>query len=522
MFMKINTAIRGIILTASLLMAAPAPAQTNMPAPVSPARAAEDLRIVTPGSPFGIAWGFLYGYEGSKSEKFMPQLRGLGAGFTKVYLFWNQIEPHKGQHDWTAVDSFVGQLNSPDEGLIALFSSSMWAVKKPSAMLPPSAANNLDDYYRLVYDLVKHCQGRVRYWQNDCEPNDPVYWSGTKEEFVAELKVFYKAVKDADPNAVVVVGGYDGLFNPPGTGTFQFPTQRASLDFYDYVFAEGRDAFDFFDLRLYADPYTIVARVDYMRQRMHDLGFDKPIMCTEYGGPGLFEFPQNLQYVPLISTWMQSVSKTNSQGLPSPDESGKNKIAGLYTNMQSLAPQTQMFLLGCSPELEAKYNRIQSRSLVMRNIFAFSAGVQKTLYWELFHDPMERDNLMTLMYGKIALMDYEDGALKKYSPTAKTYKIMAKSLDGLRAVKRIEVPDRPSIFLYEVDRGTRGPAYVVWQRRDAFSGEDSPPVHFAWAWTAKNATAMDALGQTVPVQIAGGQMHFDISLTPIFIESTDE
>ncbi|HXD00254.1 MAG TPA: hypothetical protein VN048_13010 [Verrucomicrobiae bacterium] len=512
--------ISGIILVASLLTTALAKAQTN--APSSPAGTAEDLRIVTPGSPFGIAWGFLYGYTGSKAEQFMPQLRGLGAGFTKVYLFWNQIEPRKGQYDWTAVDSFVGQLKSPDEGLIALFSSSTWAVKKPSAMLPPSAANNPDDYYRFVYDVVKHCKGRVCYWQNDCEPNDPVYWSGTKEEFVAELKVFYKAVKDADPGAVVIVGGYDGLFNPPGTGTFQFPTQRASLDFYDYVFAEGRNAFDFFDLRLYADPYTIVARVDYMRKRMHDLGFDKPIICTEYGGPGLFEFSQNLQYVPLISTWMQSVQNPGTNGFSSADQSGSNKISALYAKMSTLAPQTQMFMVGCSPELEAKHDRIQSRDLVMRNVLAFSAGVQKTLYWDLHNDPQPRDNLMTLMYGKIALMDYAGGTFTKYYPTANAYKIMAKALAGLRAMKRVPVSGQPSIFLFEADRGDRGPACVVWQRRDAFSGEDSPAVPFAWAWTAKNATAIDVLGQTVPVKIADGQMHLDISLTPIFIEPADE
>jgi hypothetical protein len=180
-----------------------------------------------------------------------------------------------------------------------------------------------------------------------------------------------------------------------------------------------------------------------------------------------------------------------------------------------------MFLLGCSPELQAKYDRIQSRSLVMRNILAFSAGVQKTLYWELSHDQLERDNLMTLMYGKIALMDFEDGAFKKLYPTANAYKIMAKALDGLQAVKRIEIPGRPSIFLFEADRGRRGPAYVVWERRNEFSGEDSPPVPFAWAWTAKKATATDALGQTVPVQIADGRLHLDISVTPIFIEAAD-
>src|SRR5580765_1986865 len=59
-----------------------------------------DRRIAMSGSPFGIAGGFPYGYQGVKAYEFIPQLRQLGSDFTKVYLFWNQIEPKKGQYDW--------------------------------------------------------------------------------------------------------------------------------------------------------------------------------------------------------------------------------------------------------------------------------------------------------------------------------------------------------------------------------------------------------------------------------------
>lgn len=118
-------------------------------------------------------------------------------------------------------------------------------------MLPPSPAKNPDDYYRFVRAVVARAKGRVRYWQNDSEPNSPIYWAGTKE-FVAQLKIFHKAVKDADPSAVVVVGGYDGLFNPPGTHAI--PSQEKGLEFFDYVMKETADVFDVFDLRPYADP----------------------------------------------------------------------------------------------------------------------------------------------------------------------------------------------------------------------------------------------------------------------------
>ena len=49
---------------------------------------AADLRLTMPGSPLGIAWAFLYGYSGIPAAVYMPQMRELGAHFTKVYLIW--------------------------------------------------------------------------------------------------------------------------------------------------------------------------------------------------------------------------------------------------------------------------------------------------------------------------------------------------------------------------------------------------------------------------------------------------
>ena len=488
-------------------------AQTTAPEPAG-GIPDSDRRIAMSGSPFGIAGGFPYGYQGVKAYEFIPQLRQLGSDFTKIYFFWNQIEPNKGRYDWAAVDKFVDQLHSPEEGLISLFSSSLWATVRPSALLPPSPARNPDDYYRFVYDTVKHCKGRVRYWQNDAEPNSPIYWSGTKEEFVAELRVFYRAVKDADPSAVVIVGGYDGLFGPPGA--HQFPGQQAGLNFFDYVLKEGRDAFDVFDLRLYGDPYTIVPRVDFMKQKMLDLGYDKPIVSTEYGGPNLFEFPENRQYFPLLASWMQSVAGAGEQA-PAP----RNPVGDLYAKMSTLAPQTQMFMQGCPPELGAKYQRIQARGIIMRNLFALSAGVQKTIYWYLPESTAtgdDRFNVMNLMYGKIGLVELRDGVFSTHYPGADAFERMTKTLGGVQRVKRVAVPDKPAIYLFEVDRGKRGLAYVVWERRDAFSGEDSPATSLEWPWSSSAAAAVDAFGQSIAASIVHGRLQLAVSLTPIFIE----
>ena len=216
-----------------------------------------------------------------------------------------------------------------------------------------------------------------------------------------------------------------------------------------------------------------------------------------------------------------SVLKPDEEGKASGDATSENQIKALYDKFDTLAPETQMFMQGCSPELKAKYERIQGRSLVMRNVFALSAGVQKTLYWQLIgRDPPkgDRDDLMTLMYGKIGMLDIRGGVVKKRHHIADVFERMAKALDGVRRVKRIEIPEKPSIFLFEVDRGESGPAYVAWDRRDAFSGEDAPAVPFDFPCTMEKAVARDALGQETPVQVSEGRLRVSVSVTPVCIE----
>lgn len=476
------------------------------------------MTITLAGSPFGAAAGFLYGYGGVPPFAFMPRLRRLGGGFTKIYLFWNQVEPVQGQYDWTAVDRFLDQLDSPDEGLIAVFSASSWATRHPSTLLPPSPAIEPATYYRFVRDLVAHCRGRVRYWQNDAEPNNPIYWSGTAAEFVESLAVFAHAVRDADPSARVVVGGYDGLFGPPGA--HQFPNQQAGLAFFDHVLDAGRDLFDLFDLRLYGDPYTIGGRVDVMRGKMQALGCDTPIVCTEYGGPAFFQFAENRKYLHLIHGWTQSIAAGG--GASDPAGAAASAVRSLYGQMRALPPQTQMFMQGCPPDLDAKYQRLQARGLVMRNLFALAAGVQKTVYWALPVTPLEgeaRDNLMALMYGKIGMIDLREEGPP--SPTAAAFARLARALAGVQRVRQIAVADRPTVQLFEATCAGRGRAFVVWDRRDEWTGEQEPPLDAAFDCGGPDGEfdAVDALGERIRVRVAHGRLRLAVSATPIFIEA---
>ena len=175
--------------------------------------------MVLEGVRLGVVRGISYGLFG-KPDQFLPQLRALGAGLVRVYFYWSQVEPEPGRWSFDAVDAFLDQLDGSEEVWVTVCSSSRWATRQATDFLPPSPAKDLEAYRRFVDRLVRHCAGRVRYWQCDNEPsNVGLLWAGTAEEYVAQLKVMHQAVKEADPRAAVVLGGAPfGLPESPPDG----------------------------------------------------------------------------------------------------------------------------------------------------------------------------------------------------------------------------------------------------------------------------------------------------------------
>jgi hypothetical protein len=440
------------------------------------------------GVRLGIVRGISYGLFG-KPDRFLPQLRELGAGLVRVYFYWSQVEPEPDRWSFDAVDTFLDQLDGSEEVWVTVCSSSRWATRQATDFLPPSPAKDLEAYRRFVDRLVRHCAGRVRYWQCDNEPsNVGLLWAGTAAEYVAQLKVMYQAVKDADPDALVVLGG--APFGLP-----ESPPDSPDRQFFDVLLADGRDAFDLFDLHLYGEASRIPADIETARGLMRAVGYEKPLVAGEYNAPWPNLYPE-------AAAAMQAA------------------MASLYERMPSLPPQLQMFMRGCPPELEAKRHRINCREIVMRNLLALASGVRRTICWNLAPEIPGYENhlsVMDLLFGKLALLDYEGTELSRRHPAADTFALVAGRLTDVDSVVRIEVPGRPSLYLFEVRRRGLGPLLMVWDQRDSFSGEDDPPVAFDWPWPEARAAAVDAFGQPQPAEVRDGRVHLEASITPLLI-----
>lgn len=459
-------------------------------------------------SPLGIAWGFDYGHQ-SAPPLFMDKIRDLGVHSTKVYLFWSQLEPEKGRYDWSVVDALMDQLTEGDELLLAVYSASTWGTNISTSLLLPSAARNEKDYYDFIYKLVKRTQGKVKYWQNDCEPNNPVYWADSQQEFIDQTKVFYRAVKDADPKARVVLGGYDGLFNPPGMP--EMPNQQAGLSFFEAVIQETQGYFDVFDLRLYANPYTIPERVAYFQEKLEGI----PIICSEYNGPGFMEFPVNRQYGAILAQWSDAYSNQDTASY----YQVQDRIRAFYEQQEELAPETRIFLAESDTDFGQLYEGLQAADLIIRNMLALAAGVEKTFYWDFWHDTENKYDLMTIMYGKNKMADYKNGAFEDYRPLAEVMKNFARKMEGFQQIKQIELAENKDLFSYRIEKTTGDPLIVLWERRIDGLSDRLNPRACQVVLPFESVEIYDVHGKPVEFGQHGNEYSIPLSSSPVFVIS---
>jgi len=142
-------------------------------------------------------------------------LKQSGAGYARVYIDWNFIQPTEGgAYSWTWYDSRLSQLNAAGLGLIATVTNApTWAVDT----LDPCAyiITEVDAYYQFLEALVDHYP-YIKTWEILNEPDAvPGYRCGSGvmnygyagAQYASLLQGAYTRIKAMDPSATVIMGG---------------------------------------------------------------------------------------------------------------------------------------------------------------------------------------------------------------------------------------------------------------------------------------------------------------------------
>jgi hypothetical protein len=375
-------------------------------------------RRLRPDSPFGT-------HVASVVPEPSPALlasAAMGARWVRLHDFgdfchWWVVEPEKGRFVWH--DAEIDALRSRGFEVFAnLGHPPRWAGREQErnrggGSWTPSPPRDIAEWENYVFRTVEHYRDRIRHWEVWNEPYWIGFFTGTPEEYAQLLKVAYRAIKRADPKAVVV----GGCFTPTAEAWTQRVLDAGSLEFMDAL-----------SYHIYwSPPLTestpdgaipmIEQQVQRFTELMHQHGSVKPIYMSEGG-----------IRCPPFASWL--LADGFDRGAPFGPDTGEGvPLTGLDA----------------------------AAGLVRGVVEMLSAGVEKVFYYYTGHDGGAMPWFSAMANGYYVLLDY-DGRPK---PTIMAYSALESCLGD---AKPFGVVRRDGLSAHLFERAN-GAVAVVWSAR---------------------------------------------------------
>lgn len=236
-------------------------------------------------------------------------------------ILWSDVEETKGNYDWSALstaDRDLALLSQPPSIPIAVIRGTpAWAQKVPGMECGPIKEDSLDEFAAFVQAVVKRYSQppyNVKYWELWNEPDAPFQipslgdgpygcWgdqtdtTGYGGGYYAEmLKVVYPAIKQADPDAKVVLGGLLLDCDPTEDSTCNAGNflkgvfQNNGQNYVDIIAYHGHpvwnDTGSDWDLTYPKWDHRgglVLGKLNFIREVMAAYGVSKPIIMNEGG-----------------------------------------------------------------------------------------------------------------------------------------------------------------------------------------------------------------------------------------------
>lgn len=173
-----------------------------------------------------------YPEETTTSEKVARDfeiLRETGTKLLRVGIGWDGIEEKPGEYKWRHWDEVVDTAQREGVTLLPYVCyTPEWATgaRRDGWREPP---RNLDRFGKFMSVIASRYRGTVRSWELWNEPDNRDYWRGSPKQFARMFTAAARAVRKADPHAVVVLGG---LAHGPDSSFFNAITANRRLSGY--------------------------------------------------------------------------------------------------------------------------------------------------------------------------------------------------------------------------------------------------------------------------------------------------
>jgi hypothetical protein len=271
--------------------------------------------------------------RGEPFPTLMEALEASGACWARVRLGWLWIQPNPPPSDYYWDFHYDEKLRLVSETGVHLIATvddiPGWAADSPCGLIYPE---RLDEFAQFLTDLVNHYKQppyNIHHWELFNEPDGtwPDFvdrglgcWGFYGDQYAQMLAVAYPAIKAADPEATVLMGGvaydwfteYGGPFyryfpddvmaaggsdNLDVLNLHYFPDFHSEWERWDPNSEERRkgwlpaptcgDVFDDQGTAYEAGGIDVIAKVSHFRNRLRTcFGVDKPVWVTELGEHG--------------------------------------------------------------------------------------------------------------------------------------------------------------------------------------------------------------------------------------------
>jgi len=139
----------------------------------------------------------------------MEILKAAEVNLLRISFGWDGIEEEKDVYDWLFWDDFVRI--AVDEYGVTLIPyvcyTPIWNSTGDSTNFWNHPPVDYEQFGKFMYALVSRYKDRIKTWEIWNEPDIEFFWNGPIEDFVRLYKIGAEAVRQADPDAVIVLGG---------------------------------------------------------------------------------------------------------------------------------------------------------------------------------------------------------------------------------------------------------------------------------------------------------------------------
>lgn len=258
------------------------PEEEKQEAPTPSPRPSPSSSPVSKSQQYGINTGL------GINETFMPQVAAkmaeTGVGLIRGQCDWRNVEPSDNQWDWSKCDYFMNYaLSNKLEPVVQLWLDSKWCrmAPKDATGTKPKPVCSDEQFQDYVTQVVNHNKGKAIYYEVGNEPDLQPEWRDSPSEYAKTLHLAYQAIKQADPNAKVVLGGLAACsgqncsknFAPAILNDSKYPALR-NLDIVNY--------------HTYAKRQDMASLYNKIRSAVGN----KPIWVTEVGFPSDARYQQ--------------------------------------------------------------------------------------------------------------------------------------------------------------------------------------------------------------------------------------